>query len=306
MQNVVEINNLVKQYGSQLVINNINMTIKRGEIYGLIGNNGAGKTTLMKLMLSMIQPSSGAVKILDGEFGNNSSQYSRVGVMLETPAFFPYLSAEQNLEYYRRVKKIRNRDCVKKILQIIHLDDTGNKKYKNFSLGMKQRLGIGLALLGEPDLLILDEPINGLDPEGIKEIRDVLISQNKQRGVTILISSHILSELSQLAMKFGFIHKGKLFEEITSTDLNAKCLSGYLVTVDNALKAEKIIRRELREYKIRIVDNEHVNIYGKDINSNKLNLCLVKNGVSVEELKKQTASLEDYFINKIKEIEKIC
>ena len=219
MNNILETENLTKWYGSSKVVDGVNITIEPGEIYGLIGKNGAGKTTIMKLVLSMIRPSDGIVKLFGESTSTNANLHNKVGALIETPTFYPFFTAEQNLEYYKRVKGLDFHLDIKELLAVVGLEEAGDKKYKNFSLGMKQRLGIALALLGNPEFLILDEPINGLDPEGIKEVRDLLIKQNKEYGTTIFISSHILSELSQLATKFGVVHKGKLLEEIESTEL---------------------------------------------------------------------------------------
>lgn len=233
MCKIVETENLVKWYGASKVIDDISFIIKPGEIYGLIGKNGAGKTTIMKLILSMVHPSAGTVKLFWENTKQNKNLHNRVGALIEAPAFYPFFSARENLEYYSRVKGLKCSQEIDKLLVDVGLGEAGNKKYKDFSLGMKQRLGIALALLGTPQLLVLDEPTNGLDPVGIKEIRDLLLKYNREYGTTIFISSHILSELSHLATKYGVVHDGKLLDEIESKDLKQDLEEYFLEAINS-------------------------------------------------------------------------
>lgn len=297
MNKVVATENLSKYYGKAKVVNNVNMEILNGEIYGLVGKNGAGKTTIMKLVLSMISPSKGSVKLFNTE--NNKKNHIRIGAMIENPAFYPNFTARQNLEYYKIVKGLSKEVEVDKLLEMVGLQDTNNKKFKNFSLGMKQRLGLALALLGNPDLLILDEPINGLDPEGIKEIRDILIKENREHGTTIFISSHILSELSQLATKYGFIDKGSLIEEITALDLEKKCTHYIEVKVNDANKTAKVLEKELGCKTYQIVNDKQIKIFNFNDDSNKINRILLKNNIDVYSLEMSGIKLEEYFLNLI-------
>lgn len=297
MNKVVATENLSKYYGKAKVVNNVNMEILNGEIYGLVGKNGAGKTTIMKLVLSMISPSKGSVKLFNTE--NNKKNHIRIGAMIENPAFYPNFTARQNLEYYKIVKGLSKEVEVDKLLEMVGLQDTNNKKFKNFSLGMKQRLGLALALLGNPDLLILDEPINGLDPEGIKEIRDILIKENREHGTTIFISSHILSELSQLATKYGFIDKGYLIEEITALDLEKKCTHYIEVKVNDANKTAKVLEKELGCKTYQIVNDKQIKIFNFNDDSNKINRILLKNNIDVYSLEMNGIKLEEYFLNLI-------
>lgn len=297
MNKVVATENLSKYYGKAKVVNNVNMEILNGEIYGLVGKNGAGKTTIMKLVLSMISPSKGSVKLFNTE--NNKKNHIRIGAMIENPAFYPNFTARQNLEYYKIVKGLSKEVEVDKLLEMVGLQDTNNKKFKNFSLGMKQRLGLALALLGNPDLLILDEPINGLDPEGIKEIRDILIKENREHGTTIFISSHILSELSQLATKYGFIDKGYLIEEITALDLEKKCTHYIEVKVNDANKTAKVLEKELGCKTYQIVNDKQIKIFNFNDDSNKINRILLKNNIDVYSLEMSGIKLEEYFLNLI-------
>ncbi|MDR0286444.1 MAG: ATP-binding cassette domain-containing protein [Clostridiales bacterium] len=201
--NVLKTQNLTKRYGMTVAVDNVSLTVENGDIFGLIGQNGAGKTTLMRLITSLTQSDSGELELFNKTSSSElRNARARMGCIIELPAFYPNLTATQNLEYYRIQRGIPDKTTVQKALELVNLTNTGKKKFKNFSLGMKQRLGLALAILNNPDFIILDEPINGLDPTGIIEIRD-LIKQLNERGITMLISSHILSELSQVANKYA-------------------------------------------------------------------------------------------------------
>ena len=220
MESILTVKNIDKYYGDKKVLNNVSMNINRGDIYGFIGKNGAGKTTFMRVVLSLTYPRSGEVLL----FGNKTIQEVglKVGSLIEAPGFYKNLSAYENL---KRFSIIYNADEKKipEILKLVGLSNTGKKKAKDFSLGMRQRLGIAIALLGDPEFLLLDEPINGLDPEGIKEIRDVILKLNKEKGITFLISSHLLDELSKIVTKYGILNNGVLVEEIGAKELHDKC-----------------------------------------------------------------------------------
>src|SRR5699024_1585071 len=216
--------NISKQYKQHKALDNVSLRINKGDIYGFIGQNGAGKTTLIRLIAGLSFPSNGSFKLF-GTSSEKSKVNARksVGAIVETPALYAHMTAYENLAIQRLQKGIPGKACIDKALTLVGLEDTGNKKVKNFSLGMKQRLAIASALLGDPAFLILDEPTNGLDPSGIREIRELLKKLNQEQGLTILISSHILSELHQLATRFGIIHKGHLIEELSAEELNEKC-----------------------------------------------------------------------------------
>lgn len=233
---------LTKRYHSNRAVNNINIDIKQGDIYGLVGKNGAGKTTLLRMVTGLSLPSSGEIELFgETSAGGLNRARSRTGSIIETPSFFPYLSARKNLEYYRIQRGIAEKEVVEKSLRLVGLQDTGKKKFKNFSLGMKQRLGLANAIMANPDMLILDEPINGLDPTGIVEFRDILLRLNRERNITIVISSHILSELEQLATIYGFINGGELIEQVSSKKLNERLRRSLSIKVDNVEKAAVII-----------------------------------------------------------------
>ena len=211
---------LTKRYGNHLAVDHVELSIQKGQIYGLVGRNGAGKTTIIRMVTAQTVPTEGEVSLF-GASGERelSKMRARTGAMVETPSFYPYLTARQNLEYYRIQRGIPGKECVDEALEQVRLTDTGKKKFKTFSLGMKQRLGLALALMNHPEFLLLDEPINGLDPEGIVEFRNLLLRLNQERHTTILISSHILSELANLATCYGFLDNGMMLEQSSARAL---------------------------------------------------------------------------------------
>lgn len=218
---VLQTRNITKKYSGKTVIDSINMTIKKGDIYGLIGRNGAGKTTLMRIIAGLTSPNSGEIKLFGATSAAELNEVKKkIGCVIETPALYPNMSAVQNLEYYCILMDIPDKSIIEKVLQTVGLTDTGKKKFKNFSLGMKQRLGLALALLNNPEFIILDEPMNGLDPIGIVEMRETLKRLNQEHCITIMISSHILSELSMIATCYGIIDNGKMIKELTNEGLS--------------------------------------------------------------------------------------
>lgn len=299
-ETVIRTQNISKKYRNKFAVDNVNINIKQGDIYGLVGKNGAGKTTLLKMISGLSLPNSGKLEI----FGQTSEAdlnkaRSRTGCVIESPNFYPYLSARKNLEYYRIQRGIPGKECVERALKNVGLTDIGNKKFKNFSLGMKQRLGLALAIMGSPDLLILDEPINGLDPIGIVEFREILKKLNRERNTTILISSHILGELSQLATTYGFIDDGRLIQEISSKDIEEKCRHHLLVKVNDTGKASVIIEKELDCTDYNVLNDNKIRIYKFVDTPETVTQALVENGVMVSAVNQCGANLEDYFIDLI-------
>ncbi len=297
---VIKTRNLTKKYKDSIVLNNVNLDIKRGEIYGLVGKNGAGKTTLIRMLSGLSFPTNGEIELFNG-FGENGLNKARrrIGVIIETPCFFPYLSARKNLEYYKIQRGIDDEEVVKNTLKFIGLEDTGNKKFKNFSLGMKQRLGLGLAIMSNPDLLILDEPINGLDPAGIVEIREILLRLNKEKNVTIIISSHILSELEQLTTQYGFINKGELIEQISAKKLEEKLKSCIVIKVDNVEKATAIIENQLGCKDYEVLNDKNIRLMQLVDKPEMVAQALVMSGIKLYSLNQNGLNLEDYFMNLI-------
>ena len=292
--------NITKKYGNQVAVNNVNMTIKKGEIYGFIGQNGAGKTTLIRLITGLIHKSGGEIELL-GASGENELNKARtkVGSLIETPSFYTNMTARENLEVSRLVRDIPGKKCIDEVLELVGLKDVEKKKVKNFSLGMRQRLGIANAIMGNPKLLILDEPINGLDPMGIVEIRELLKKINKEKDMTILISSHILSELSELATTYGIISNGKLIEEITAEELAEKCRQYIDLKVDDTSRAVTLLERELGISDYEVLEDKKIKVFSNLENVGEVNSILSKSGVIVESISIKGENLEEYFMNKI-------
>lgn len=297
---VLKTNNITKKYKSYLAVDNANIEVKPGDIYGLVGKNGAGKTTLLRMISGLTIPTSGEIELF-GEtsiYGLNRSRM-RTGCIIEAPSFFPYLSATKNLEYYRIQKGIVDKEVVKDSLKIVGLQDTGKKKFKDFSLGMKQRLGLAFAIMGSPDLLILDEPINGLDPTGIVEFRELLLKLNRERNITIIISSHILGELSQIATIYGFIHNGKILEQISSKELNEKCRRYLSLKVSDAAKSTVIIEKRLNTNKYEVLNDNEIRLYEYVDTPEMVTKTLINNDVMISSINQTGINLENYFINLI-------
>ena len=296
-EQILRTRNLTKKYGTFSAVDNLSFFLQKGDIYGLIGQNGAGKTTLLKMVGGLTVPASGELELFGqtSEDGLNRARL-QIGCMIESPAFFPYLSATENLEYYRIQKGISGTKRVREVLQFVSLADTGKKKFKNFSMGMKQRLGLALAIMGNPDLIILDEPINGLDPMGIAEFRDIIWKLNRECKTTVLLSSHILGELSQIATVYGFINRGRLVEQISAKELTEKCKRRLAIKVNNTEKAVRILKDELSctQYEIR---DSRIFVDKYMDTPEVLADTLVKNGIHISELTTTGLNLEQYFIN---------
>ncbi|MGL5069568.1 MAG: ATP-binding cassette domain-containing protein [Sarcina sp.] len=297
---ILKTNKLTKQYKEQKANNNISMTIKKGDIYGLIGRNGAGKTTIIRMITGLAHKTSGSIELL-GKSSDKELEKAReyVGSLIETPAFYADMTAKENLEVSRLVRNIAGKKCIDEVLELVGLGNVGKKKFRDFSLGMKQRLGIANALLGNPKFLILDEPINGLDPMGIIEIRELLKKLNKEKDMTILISSHILPELEELATCYGIINNGELVEEISSKELTEKCKQYIELEVDDASSAVSILEAELKITNYDVLEGNKINIYSNLDDVSKINSVLSRKGVMVERIGVKGENLEEYFMGKI-------
>lgn len=294
MEEVLLTIGLCKEFRNNLAVNQVNMHVNRGDIYGFIGKNGAGKTTLMRMAAGLASPTVGKIRL----FGSSdlAEQRKRIGTVIENPAIYPHLTAVQNMEVQRRLLGIPDKSSVQQTLQTVGLLNVGKKKAKNFSLGMKQRLGIALALLGNPDFLILDEPINGLDPEGIKEVRDLILRLNAERGITILISSHILGELSKVATCYGIINNGILVDEFSAADLEVRCKSSLAIKVDDIQKACNVLENILQTKKYQVQLDNTINLFDFLDEPGRVNAELAKNGVMVESISPAGQDLEGYFL----------
>lgn len=296
MEHVLETNNLEKKYKDFKVLNNTNIHIEKGAIYGLIGKNGAGKTTLIRIVCGLQKPTSGTY-IIYGQNNNTDSIINvrkRVGAIIETPSIYGEMSAKDNLIEQYKLVGMPNIDGIDELLKLVGLGNTGKKKAKNFSLGMKQRLGIAIALSSNPDFLILDEPINGLDPQGIIEIRELILKLNKEKRITILISSHYLDELSKIATHYGFIDNGSLIKEISSEELMKNMEHKIKLKVSNQKDFVKYFEENKISYEL--MDNKTINIYGK-YNLAKFINELSKKDLIADEIHEQKESLENYYMN---------
>lgn len=297
---VLRTHQLTKRYKNQTALDNADIAIRKGTIYGFIGQNGAGKSTLMKLVTGLAFPTSGSIELFGATEGAALVQArKRMGVSIESPALYPNLTAEENLEAHRLQQGIPGKESLKRTLELIGLAQTGRKKAKQFSLGMKQRLALGVALLGEPEFLILDEPTNGLDPMGVVEMRELLTRLNRERGITILISSHILSELHLLATHFGFIHKGQLLEQLTGRELQAKCRQYIHIKVDRPERAAALIERELATTEFEVTADGAIRLYAYLERPSTVSSALVAGGLELEQFMPMGEDLENYFTSLI-------
>ncbi|HJB56275.1 MAG TPA: ABC transporter ATP-binding protein [Candidatus Flavonifractor intestinipullorum] len=291
---------LTKRYGGTVAADHIDMTIEKGQIYGLVGRNGAGKTTIIRMITAQSAPSEGELALFGAHTPRDLARMrSRTGAMVETPSFYPYLTARQNLEYYRIQRGIPGKRAVDEALEAAGLTNTGRKVFKNFSLGMKQRLGLALALMNHPDFLLLDEPINGLDPEGIVEFRNLLLDLNRERQTTILISSHILSELANLATCYGFIDHGVMLEQISAPRLEEKCRACLELHVDDASRAALALERQLGSMDYEVLNDTVIRLYSHLEEPAEVTRTLVEAGVGLATIESRGANLEDYFLTLI-------
>ena len=297
---VLQTNNLTKKYKDFVALDSASITIHKGDIYGLIGRNGAGKTTLMKLVTTLTTKSGGSFSLFGKEEELTESK-RRIGCLIESPAFFDNLTAYQNLKYYSIQKGIVDEKQIDKVLKTVDLYKERNKKFKKFSLGMKQRLGIAFAILDNPDFIILDEPINGLDPIGIKEIRDTLKRLNEEEKITILISSHILSELYLIANHFCFIDKGRIIKDVSKEELDLECSKCIVIRTKDVKKATVVLEKELSTTNYKVIDNTEIRLYDYLENSAKVNKTLLSNDIEIMGIYESGISLEDYFDSLIKE-----
>lgn len=292
---ILKTNNLSKNYKNFTAIDRVNIQINKGDIYGLIGRNGAGKTTLMKIITTLTNKTDGEFELFNHKDNDLIQTKRRIGCLIENPAFFSGLSAYDNLKYYAIQKGIIDNNQIIQSLELVGLDDAKNKKFKNFSLGMKQRLGIAFAILDNPDFIILDEPINGLDPIGISNLRDTFKRLNEEKNITILISSHILSELYLLATRFCILEQGHVIKELTKEELDTECSKCIVIKTDDIKKATVILEKELNTTNYQVANREEIRLYDYLEQSQKINKVLVKNDINVKQIQETGISLEDYF-----------
>lgn len=299
MQNtVISVSNLEKQYGKQKVVKDVSFRIEEGMICGLIGPNGAGKTTIMKILGGLILPTGGNIEIYGARTGEElAGARSRMSFIIETPYAKENFSARENLEKQRLQKGIPDKKRVEEVLEMTGLEHTGNKMVKNFSLGMRQRLGIATALLGKPEIMVLDEPINGLDPEGIVEIRELLLKLNREEHITILISSHILSELSLLCTDYLFIHHGELLQSVSREQLKKQCKEYYYIHTDKDALALTVLQERMGISEADVNEDGSIRLYEQLDNIREVSRTLYESGVIPLELKICEANLEQYYMD---------
>ena len=296
MDEIVTANALSKQYGSFRALKDLSMHVPRGSIYGIVGKNGVGKTTLIRLLCGLQNPTSGEYTL----YGvlNTSREIKkarrRMGAVVESPSAYLEMTAEDNVKEQYRILGLPSFEGVPELLQLVGLSDTGKKKVKNFSLGMRQRLGIALALAGDPDLLVLDEPANGLDPQGIVEMRELILRLNREREITVILSSHILDELSRLATHYGFLDKGHMVKEISAKELEAACRRCVRVEVTDIKVLSRVLETLGMEYEIR--SDQEADIFAK-VNITRLVLALHEEGCELLSIREREESLENYYIN---------
>lgn len=296
MEYVLTTSGLCKQYRSFKALNNLNMHVPKGAIYGFVGKNGAGKTTLIRLICGLQEPTAGAFTLYGRSHSDKDIAKSRrrMGAVVETPSIYLDMTAEQNLKQQYLVLGLPTYEGIPELLKLVGLEHAGKKKAKNFSLGMKQRLGIAVALCGDPDLLVLDEPINGLDPQGIIEIRELILKLNRERQVTVLISSHILDELSRLATHYGIIDAGHMMRELSAEELSRVCRKCMCVEVSSTNALTRVLDSMAAEY--RITSATTADIFAK-LNVSRLAESLAKEGCELISVQEKDESLEGYFIS---------
>lgn len=296
MEYVLKTNQLTKQYGHFKALNGLSMNVPKGSIYGFVGKNGAGKTTLIRLICGLQLPTSGNYSIygIPGSSRDISRARRRMGAVVETPSIYLDMTAKDNLKTQYRVLGMPSDDGIDELLRLVGLGNTGKKKVKNFSLGMKQRLGIAIALAGDPDFLVLDEPVNGLDPQGIIEIRELILKLNREMRITVLISSHILDELSRLATHYGFIDNGRIVKEMSAEELEAACRKCMRVETTNVPALARVL--DQMQVSFKVISDDQVDVYAK-LNISHLTMALANEGAEILSVQERDESLESYYIS---------
>lgn len=298
MTYILKTNQLTKVFEGKEVVSRVNMHVKQGEIYGFLGPNGAGKTTIMKMLTNLVKPTSGEIEIFGEKLTNTSYEVlKRMGTIIEYPIFYERLTAKENLELHCEYMGYYDKAGIDRALDLVKLHNVDNKKVKDFSLGMKQRLGIARAITTKPELLILDEPINGLDPIGIKELRELFKMLAKEFGITLLVSSHILAEMELMADTIGVIQDGKLIKEVSMKDINGIQTEYIELTVQDIKKATYILDHKLGIKNYKIMNEKMIRIYEMVVTQQEISKTLIMNDIEIESINKKNSSLEEYFLN---------
>ena len=298
--NIIETHDLCKQYGNALRVAHLDLNVPEGSVYGFLGPNGAGKSTTLKMILGLVRPTAGDIRVLGKKMdgGNRLAVLRQVGGLIESPSYYGHLTGEENLRIVQTLRGVPEKN-IREVLQIVRLDGQRGKKVAHYSLGMKQRLGLALALMNHPEFLLLDEPINGLDPEGIVEFRELLLQLNRERQTTILISSHILSELSTLATHYAFIEKGRVLESVSADRLREKCRECLELTVDDSARAATVLEQQLGTRDFEVLPHNKLRLYTFLDQPQTVNRVLLENGVGLISAQQRSSNLEDYFLSLI-------
>ncbi|MBR4010347.1 MAG: ATP-binding cassette domain-containing protein [Clostridiales bacterium] len=295
MEYLLETDNITKKYGPLVAVDHVSIRLKQGEIYGLIGRNGAGKTTLLKMLAGLAKPTEGSFTIFGESEEKTARMRDRVGVLIETPGLYPNLNAMANMKIMAMILGENDESYLQELLDAVGLSGVGKRKVKAFSMGMKQRLGIAMSLVGHPDILLLDEPINGLDPQGIVELRELISRLNKERNITILISSHILEELSKIVTRYGIIHNGRIIDQFSQAELLRRCQERIEIRPSDTTKAVTVIEKMgISDFKV--VDNSVIQIFERLEDSGEIVLELAKNNIKTLNISVKNENLEDYFL----------
>ncbi|MED4402288.1 ABC transporter ATP-binding protein [Metabacillus fastidiosus] len=300
MEPIIQINELNKEFKGKKIVSNVNMTVNKREIYGFLGPNGAGKTTIMKMILNLVKPTSGEILVLNEIISPTSYQYlKKVGSIIEYPVFYDRLTAKENLNLHCQYIGFPHKGLIEEALEIVGLKEVEDKKIHEFSLGMKQRLGIARAIVTRPEILILDEPINGLDPIGIKDMRKLFLLLKEKYEMTILISSHIVSEIESVADTIGIINDGKLLKEVRMEEIRKENTEYIEIDIDHIGNAVRVLKDQLAVKKYEIENDHIIRIFDQNISQSQINKELIINEVTVNRIEKKQHNLEEYFVNLI-------
>lgn len=298
MENVIETRNLTKIYGKQKAVDGLNLKVKKGEVHALVGPNGSGKTTFIRMLMGTTYPTSGDFSLFGVQDPKQiSKERAKIGTLIELPKFFDLKTAYENLDFFCELRGIKDRKVINEVLDDVGLKDVGRKKVGKFSLGMKQRLGLAKALIHKPELLVLDEPINGLDPQGVVEIRN-MIKLLHERGISIILASHILKELTMISTHYSMIKNGKIFDDFSAEEMGSRCGKWLEIETKEPKKAEELLKTYCK--KIEIIEDK-VNLFECSMESDQIMRLLITKGLSVLSCKESGNDLEDYFLKMINE-----
>ncbi|GMK39166.1 bacitracin ABC transporter ATP-binding protein [Paenibacillus sp. CCS19] len=300
MQTIIRTYELAKTVKGRAIVSNVNLTVRKGEIYGLLGPNGAGKTTIMKMLTGLIIPTAGEIMLFGKKLNEAAKDgLKRVGSIIEYPLFYEHLTAMENLQIHCEYLGYYDKKAIQHALEMVQLRGIEDKIVKHFSLGMKQRLGIARAIITKPELIVLDEPTNGLDPVGIKDMRDLIRTLNKEYGITFLLSSHILGEIEQVADRIGVIRNGQLIDEVTLADVRQMRTDYTELVTSNVQRAAYLLEHELHINNMKIVQDRRIRIYDTAVSIGQISKTLVENDIEIEEIQKHASTLEDYFYHQM-------